>query len=95
MAYIGLLFIAFIIIGLIQWFLSSSKHVFLGKIIPVSNFILAVVMGVQCSDYFVGYFVLFTMLVPTLIWLVIDDVVQKRKMVKVSDNLNKMTIRDL
>lgn len=95
MGLIIVLLVLFIIFVLLQTFLSFRKNKFLGYIIPLINIIFATGIGMQCSDYFVGYFMLILCLLPLLIWFGIYYIVRNQMQKKIKQDMNRMKIQDL
>lgn len=95
MAILGIILFGSVIIGLLQTVLSSRKNKFYGLIIPIINIILSTFFAMKASDFFIAFFVLFTTLIPIVLWLSIYKLcrfkIEKSKL----ENINKMTIKEL
>jgi hypothetical protein len=95
MVWAGITFFLLLLISLLQIFLSTRKSSWLGLIIPGINWILAIALAMQGTDFFIGFFVLFTVLAPILLWLILYKIFRSRVNKKRSHSLNKMKIQDL
>lgn len=89
--------VLFIIIAvlILQIFLSKAKNKWLGLIIPVFNFIFAIIFSLNATEWGAAIVAFLIMIVPFLINIGIYLTYRSKLKEKNTSELNKMKIKDL
>lgn len=80
---------------ILQIFFSKAKNKWLGLIIPVFNFIFAIIFSLNATEWGAAIVAFFIMIVPFLINIGIYLTYRSKLKEKNNNELNKMKIKDL
>lgn len=92
---IGLLILLFVLLCGLQAWLSFRESHSIGLILPGLNVLMATLLGMLNSDYFMGYMVYAMTMLPIIVWLVIYHFFQRYYNDRLKSELDKSRIRDL
>lgn len=92
---IGLIILLFASISGIQILLSLRKSIYPGLLIPILNALIATILGMMGTDYFMGYFIFIVLLLPIIMWLAIYKVCRMRVKDKNEKDMRKLRVKDL
>lgn len=80
---------------ILQIFLSKSKNKWLGIIIPVFNFIFAILYSLNATEWSAAIGVFFVMMIPFVINMIIYLSYRSKLKERNNSELDKMKIKDL
>lgn len=90
-----MLFALIIIIAVCQVILSLQKNRYLGYFIPGLNLLVAMILSMLTTDYFVAYLLFVIILLPIIIWMVIYQLCRNRVNDKVRREMKKLNVKNL
>ncbi len=90
-----MLFALIIIIAVCQVILSLQKNRYLGYFIPGLNLLVAMILSMLTTDYFVAYLLFVIILLPIIIWMVIYKLCRNRVNDKVRREMKKLNVKNL
>ncbi len=90
-----ILFSLITLIAIFQVVLSSQRNRYLGYVIPGLNVLVATILSMLTTDYFVAYLLFIIILLPIIIWIGIYKLCRNRVNDKARRDMKKLNIKNL